>query len=454
MTDFDLFVIGAGSGGVRASRVSASLGARVAVAEERALGGTCVNVGCIPKKLLVYASHFRDEVEDARLGYGWDASVPGFDWATLIENKDAEIQRLNGIYGNLLENAGVTLFPGRAHLEDAHTVSVGGERHRAERILIATGSWPYIPELPGSELGISSNDAFYLERLPERVLVVGGGYIGVEFAGIWHGMGSRVTQIYRRELFLRGFDDDLRRALADEMHGRGVDLRFNTNVTALAKEGDAIRAELTDGSELVVDQVLFATGRRALTDGLGLEHAGVALDENGAVRIDDELRTNIPHIFALGDVTTHPRPMDLTPVALHEAMCFAESQFGNGPRKPNYEKVPSAVFSQPPLGTVGLTEAEARERYGEVEIFRSSFRPLKHTLTGRDEKTLMKLVVDRASDRVLGVHMMGPEAGEIIQGFAVALQCGATKAQFDATVGIHPTSAEEFVTLREPAAPA
>ncbi len=451
MSDFDLFVIGAGSGGVRASRVSASLGARVAVAEERALGGTCVNVGCIPKKLLVYASHFRDEVEDARLGYGWDATLPDFDWPTLIAKKNAEIERLNGIYGGLLDNAGVTFLPGRAHVEDAHTVSVGGERHHAERILVATGSWPFVPDIPGRELGITSNDAFYLDQLPERVLVVGGGYIGVEFAGIWHGMGSRVTQLYRGPLFLRGFDDDLRRGLAEEMRGRGVDLRFDTNVTALAKNGEAIRATLTDGSELEVDQVLFATGRRALTEGLGLENAGVELGVHGAVAIDSELRTNVPHIYALGDVTDHPRSMDLTPVAIHEAMCFAESQFGGTPRKPDYEGVPCAVFSQPSLGTVGLSEAEARERY-DVEIYRSSFRPLKHTLTGRPEKTLMKLVVDRASDRVLGVHMMGPEAGEIIQGFAVALQCGATKTQFDATVGIHPTSAEELVTLREPVA--
>lgn len=452
MSDFDLFVIGAGSGGVRASRVSAGMGARVAVAEERALGGTCVNVGCIPKKLLVYASHFRDEAEDARAGYGWDARVPDFDWNTLIDNKNREIERLNGIYGDLLENAGVMQITGHAHIEDPHTVSVDGTRYTSDRILVATGSWPFVPDIPGRELGITSNEAFYLDALPKRVLVVGGGYIGVEFAGIWHGMGSEVTQLYRGDLFLRGFDDDLRSGLATEMRGRGIDLRFNTNVSALRQETQGVCASLDDGSELVVDQVLFATGRRALTEGLGLENAGVECDDKGAVRIDDSLRTNVPHIFALGDVTDHPRPMDLTPVALHEAMCFADSEFGGRPRKPNYEGVPCAVFSQPPMSSVGLSESDARARHGEVEIFRSTFRALKHTLTGRDEKTLMKLVVDRQSDRVVGVHTMGPEAGEIIQGFAVALQCGATKAQFDATIGIHPTSAEELVTLREPVA--
>jgi len=449
--DYDLFVIGAGSGGVRASRMSAARGARVAVAEEAALGGTCVNVGCIPKKLLVYASHYGEEFEDAALGYGWSRETPRFDWPTLIEKKNREIERLNGIYARLLDTAGVDRFEGRARLEDPHTVSLEGRRYRARYILLAAGGWPTVPEVPGRELAITSNEAFYLERLPERVLVVGGGYIGVEFAGIWNGMGARVTQLYRGSLFLRGFDDDLRHDLAAEMRKKGVDLRFDLNVTALEKNGDGIRAELTDGSALEVDEVLFATGRAPNTKDLGLEAAGVDLDDHNAIVIDDTLRTNVPNIYAIGDITSHGRSVDLTPVAIHEGMCIAATLFGEGPRRPNYENIPSAVFSQPPLGTVGLTEAEARRRGYDVEIYRSRFRPLRHTLTGRDEQTTMKLLVDRADDRVLGVHVLGPDAGEIVQGFAVALQCGATKADFDATIGIHPTGAEELVTMREPA---
>ncbi len=445
--DFDLFVLGAGSGGVRASRMAAAQGARVAVAEERELGGTCVNVGCIPKKLFVYASHVAEEAADAA-GFGWQQASPGrFDWKTLLANKNQEIGRLNGIYGRLLDDAGVTLVQGRARLTDPHTVAVGDARYTAEHILVATGSWPVLPDFPGAELGITSNEAFFLEESPRRALVLGGGYIAVEFAGIFHGMGAEVCQLYRGPLFLRGFDVDVRHQLAEEMRKKGVDLRFDTNVLSLERGPDgSIRAQLTDGTTYDADQVLYAIGRRPLTADLGLAEAGVALGERGEVQVDAYSRTNVPHIWAIGDVTDR---LQLTPVAIHEAMAFVRTVFGGEPTRPDHEDVASAVFSQPPIGTVGLTEEEARERYGQVDVYRSVFRPLKHTLTGRDEKTLMKLVVHPETDRVLGCHMLGPDAGEIIQGFAVALRCNATKAQFDATVGIHPTAAEEFVTMRQ-----
>jgi glutathione reductase (NADPH) len=453
--DLDLFVIGAGSGGVRAARISASYGARVAVAEERALGGTCVNVGCIPKKLLVYASQLPAEVHDAEAGYGWSVGPRAHDWATLIANKDREIARLNGIYANLLDAAGVRRIEGRARIAGPHEVEVGGERITARHILVATGSWPRVPDLPGRELGITSNEAFHLKELPRRVLIVGGGYIAVEFAGIFHGLGAEVVQIYRGPLFLRGFDGDVRAHLAEEMRKKGIDLRFETNVRALGRSGERIRASLVAGTAEAAasvgedfDQVLFATGRAPLSDDLGLEEVGVERDERGAIRVDRYLRTNVPSIHAIGDVTDR---IQLTPVAIHEGMCLARTLFRNEPTSPDHADVPSAVFSQPPIGSVGLTETTARARFGEVEIYRSVFRALKHTLSGGQERTLMKLVVDRATDRVLGVHVVGPDAGEIVQGFAVALKCGATKAQFDATLGIHPTSAEELVTMREPA---
>ncbi|MCG8588551.1 MAG: glutathione-disulfide reductase [Proteobacteria bacterium] len=442
----DFFVIGAGSGGVRAARMAAAAGARVAVAEERALGGTCVNVGCIPKKLLVYASHVRAELADATDGYGFRAAEPDFDWPTLIANKNQEIERLNGIYQRLLEAAGVEIVRGRAVLTGPNAVRVGDRELTADHILVATGGWPAVPELPGAELGITSNEAFFLRELPRRVLIVGGGYIAVEFAGIFHGLGSEVIQLYRGPLFLRGFDDEVRRHLADEMRKQGVDLRFGANVTELAELGSAIRATLTDGSTVDVDTVLFATGRRPLTEGLGLAEAGVELGEGGEILVDEYSRSSVPSIHAIGDVTDR---LALTPVAIHEAMCLSRTLFEGEPTAPDHENVPSAVFSPPPIGTVGLTETQARERYGEIDVYTSTFRALKHTLTKNTEQTFMKLVVDRASQRVVGLHMVGPEAGEIVQGFAVAIKCGATKAQFDATVGIHPTSAEELVTLRE-----
>ncbi len=443
--DYDLFVIGAGSGGVRAARMSAGYGARVAVAEERYLGGTCVNVGCIPKKLLVYGAHFAEDFADSA-AYGWDVPAPSFDWSLLIANKDREIARLNGIYRRLLEGAGVTLFEARATIADPHTVAVGGRLVTAEHILVVTGAWPEVPDIPGREHAITSNEAFALDRLPRRVAIVGGGYIAVEFAGIFNGLGAEVIQLYRGKLFLRGFDDDVRTTLAEEMRKKGVDLRFDASVAALEKSAGGVKVRLADGAEIEADAVLFATGRRPNADGLGLDALGVARAAGGAIVIDDGFRTSVKSIYALGDVTDR---LQLTPVAIAEAMVLSANLFDGKNRAMDYGAVPTAVFSQPPVGTVGLTEAEARASVGAVDIYRSRFKPLKHTLSGRDETTLMKLVVERASGRVLGCHMVGADAGEIVQGIAIALKCGATKAQFDATIGIHPTAAEEFVTLRE-----
>jgi glutathione reductase (NADPH) len=442
--DYDLVTIGAGSGGVRASRMSAGFGAKVAVAEERYLGGTCVNVGCIPKKLLVYASHYGEDFDDLT-GYGWSVGERRFDWAKLIANKNKEIQRLNGVYRKLLADAGVELFEGHAEVIDAHTVAVDGKNFSAKYILVAVGSWPTVPKFPGSEHAITSNEAFYLPSLPANVIVVGGGYIGVEFAGIFHGLGAETTELYRGELFLRGFDDDIRKTLADEMRKRGIDLRFNADVTRIDKTGATLRATLTDGGVLEAEQILYATGRGSKTPNLGLARAGVKLKDNGAVVVDEYSKSTVDSVYAIGDCTDR---MMLTPVAIAEGMALANTLFNNKPTKPSYLNVPTAVFSTPNCGTVGLTEEQARARYGKVDIYRTSFRPLKHTLTGRDERTMMKLVVDQATDKVLGCHMVGPDAGEIIQGLAVALNCGATRAQFDMTVGIHPTAAEEFVTMR------
>jgi len=445
--EFDLFVIGAGSGGVRAARFSAQHGARVAIAEDRYLGGTCVNVGCVPKKLFVYASHFHADMEEAIRGYGWSVGETSFDWPTLIENKNQEIARLNGIYEGLLQNAGVHQIDGRAVIVDPHTVEVAGRRYTADHILVATGGWPTVPEIPGRELGITSNETFFLEALPKKAIIVGGGYIAVEFACIFDGLGVDVTQLYRGPLFLRGFDDDARTHLAEQIRARGVDLRFEVNVTSIEKREEGVRATLTDGTTLDADLILFATGRHPNSANLGLEEAGVELAPDGSIVVDAWSRTNVSSIWAIGDVTNR---INLTPVAVHEGVCLSETLFGAGPMSPDHDDVPAAVFSQPQVGTVGLTETEARARYGDVAVYRSTFRALKHTLTGGPERTMMKLIVDRASERVVGLHMVGHEAGEIVQGFAVAIKAGATKAQFDATIGIHPTSAEEFVTMRMP----
>jgi glutathione reductase (NADPH) len=444
--DFDLFVIGAGSGGVRASRVAASLGARVAIAEERYLGGTCVNVGCIPKKLLVYASEFAEDFRDSA-GFGWTVGDRSFDWNKLIANKNVEISRLNGIYENLLINSGVKILRSRARIIDEHTLDAGGERFTASNILVATGGWPTVPKVPGAELAITSNEAFFLGRMPRRVVIVGGGYIGLEFAGIFHGLGAQVTVVHRGEMFLRGFDDDMRFALALAMRKRGIELRLDTEVSRVDRgDGGGVRVILTRGPAADADLIMFATGRAANTHGIGLEDAGVMLDGVGAIVVDHYSRTSVENIYAIGDVTNRK---NLTPVAIAEGRAVAETLFGKRAMSVDYGNVPSAVFSQPPIGTVGLTETEARKQYGEIDIYKSDFRPLRHTVGGRDERSLMKLIVDRKTDRVVGCHMIGDDAGEIIQGFAVAIQCGATKAQFDATIAIHPTAAEEFVTMRE-----
>lgn len=443
--NYDLFTIGAGSGGVRASRISANYGARVAVAEHDRLGGTCVNVGCVPKKLLVYAAHFREEFEDAA-GFGWTVGDRTPGWQRLIRNKDEEINRLNGIYAGVLDGAGVERIEGRARLVDANTVAVGDREYTTRYILIATGSSPKLPPVPGIKHVITSNEAFYLPDLPSRVIIVGGGYIAVEFAGIFNGLGSETRLLYRSDLFLRGFDEDVRTTVRDEMIKKGVHFRFNANVERIDKRNGELVATLHDGTELTADTVMYATGRTPHTANLGLEDAGVCLTDKGAVAVDAFSQSSVPSVYAIGDVTDR---VMLTPVAIHEGMALAATLFKDSPTKPCYENIPSAVFSQPPVGSVGLTEAAARKQYTNVGIYRSDFRALKHTLSGRDEKTMMKLVVDADSDRVLGVHMVGPNAGEIIQGFAVALQCGATKARFDATIGVHPTAAEEFVTLRE-----
>lgn len=445
--DYDLFVIGAGSGGVRAARMAANFGARVAVAESRYLGGTCVNVGCVPKKLFMYGSHFAHDFEVAR-SFGWQLQEPVFSWDTLRDNKTAEIERLNRVYEGLLKNAGVEVLSGEASFCDPHTVAVAGKHYRAANILIATGGWPYIPEFPGNEHALDSNHFFYLERLPKKVLIVGGGFIAVEFAGILNGLGVDTTLVYRKELFLRGFDHSVRDFLKTELEKKGIHLKFNTDVTRIDKRKDSFRVSLNSGATVTTDLVIYATGRKPLTEGLNLESVGVALDESGAIRVNEQYQTTVSHIHAVGDVIDR---VALTPVALAEGMCVANRLFNANSYAVSYDNIPSAVFSQPPIGTVGLSEEEARDQYGDdVAIFESTFKPMKHSLGGSDERTLMKLVVHKSSDKVLGAHMVGPEAGEIIQGIAIALKAGATKAVFDQTIGIHPTAAEEFVTMRQP----
>lgn len=445
--DYDLFVIGAGSGGVRAARMASSFGARVAITEDRYLGGTCVNVGCVPKKLLVYASHFSEDFENSR-GFGWNVGSTDFNWQQLIKNKNTEIQRLNGVYEKILSSAGVELIDGHGTLVDEHTVDVDGKNYSAERILIATGGWPSIPDIPGKEHVISSNEVFFLEKLPEKVVIAGGGYIAVEFAGIFNGLGVDTTLLYRGPLFLRGFDEDVRKFLAEEMQKKGIKLKFETNIDSIEKTDNQLLATLTDGSTLTADQILYATGRKPKTEGIGIESLGIKLDKAAAIVVNDEYQTNIPSIYAVGDVTNR---VNLTPVALAEGMFLARHLYNNETAPVEYENIPTCVFSQPNIGTVGLTEEEARDKYEQIDIYKSSFTPMKHTLSGDDEKTFMKLIVDKTTNRVIGVHMVGPEAGEIMQGIGIAMKAGASKADFDKTIGIHPTTAEEFVTMREPA---
>ena len=445
--DYDLFVIGAGSGGVRAARVAAGLGARVAIAEERYLGGTCVNVGCVPKKLFVYGAHYGEDFEDAR-AYGWETGPARFDWATLRDNKSREIERLNGVYRGLLKTAGVRIFTARATLAGS-SVAVAGETVTARYILIATGSWPQVPSFPGDDLAITSNEVFHLPSLPRRALILGGGYIAVEFAGIFAGLGVETTLAYRGDLLLRGFDVGIRRFVLEEMAAKNVDVRLNAQIAGLARQAGGageLQCQFADDGSVAADLVLAATGRAPASANLGLEDAGVELAANGAVLVDDAYRTTNPNILAIGDVVDR---LALTPVAIAEGMAVAYNLFAGEERRIDYENVPTAIFCQPNIGTVGPTEEAARQRYPKLAVYESTFRPMKHTLSGRQERTLMELLVNGEDDRVVAAHMCGPEAGEIIQGLGVAITAGATKADFDATIGIHPTAAEEFVTMRE-----
>lgn len=443
--DFDMFTIGAGSGGVASSRRAGSYGARVAICEDSRVGGTCVIRGCVPKKILVYGSHFAHEMADAR-AFGWSVSEPTLDWGALVAAKDREVDRLNGVYLRLLRDSGVTVLEGRGKVVDPHTVEVAGKRYTARYILVATGGRPQKPDIPGAAHGLTSNEALDLPALPRRVVIVGGGYIGVEFASIFNAAGAKVTMLIRGDGVLRGFDSDVRSTLTNELRKSGIDVRCETFVADVERRGDERSVLTKDGDTIDADVVLFATGRAPNTDGIGLDEVGVERDRGGAIRVDGMSRTSVPSIFAVGDCTNR---VNLTPVAIAEGRAVAETLFHDRPTVMDHEGVPSAVFSQPPVGSVGLSEERAREVAGEIDVYVTSFRPLKHTITGRDERTMMKLVVDRASRRVLGVHLVGADSPEILQGFAVALKCGATKEQLDATVGIHPTAAEELVTMRE-----
>jgi len=444
--DFDLFVLGAGSGGVRAARMAAGHGARVGICESSRVGGTCVIRGCVPKKLLVYAAHFAEDFEDAR-GYGWDLGPVKFSWPDLIRAKDQEIDRLNQIYLKLLSDAAVTLFQAHGSFIDPHHLQIGEQVVSAERILIATGGHPWVPEIPGIKHAITSDEAFHLEELPGRVAVVGGGYIACEFAGIFNGLGSQVFQLYRGDALLRGFDHDVRRVVGDEMRKKGVELMLETTVESIRKLEHGLELVLADGGTLEVDQVMYATGRVPNVRGLGMDASGVDVRATGQIVVDEFSQTNVDHIYAVGDVTSR---VNLTPVAIYEGHAFADTVFGGLTRPVSHDFVPSAVFSQPPVGTVGFSEEDARVHHGEIDIYRSEFRPMKHTLSGRDEKTLMKLIVDRATQAVIGIHIVGMDAPEIVQGYAIAVKSGLTKERFDCTIGIHPTAAEELVTMRSP----
>lgn len=444
--DFDLITLGAGSGGVRAARLAAQLGLRVAAAEESRVGGTCVMRGCVPKKLLVYGAHFAEDLADAE-GFGWSVGPVSFDWARLIVAKNAELNRLETVYNRILRDNNVTLLSGRGVVVDPHTVEVGGKRYSAERILVATGGRPSLPELPGIEYAITSNEALDLMQLPERMVIVGAGYIAVEFAGIFNALGVKVTQVLRGDTVLRGFDQDVRTALHEEMVKKGVELRCETVVRSIEKTKSGYSVRLSGDETIETDLVMYATGRRPNTDGLGLEAAGVTMTPAGAVVVDEFSRTSVASIFAVGDVTDR---MNLTPVALGEARALINTLYLDKPTAMDYADIPTAVFSMPPIGTVGLTEAQAREKCGcGIDVYLSRFKPMRNTLAGRDERTMMKLIVDRTTDKVLGIHVVGPDAAEMVQGFAVAMKCGVTKAQMDATVGIHPTAAEELVTMRD-----
>ncbi|RME98263.1 MAG: glutathione-disulfide reductase, partial [Alphaproteobacteria bacterium] len=426
--------------------------AKVAVAEEYRVGGTCVIRGCVPKKLFVYASRFSGEFEDAR-GYGWTVGETSFDWPSLVANKDREIARLEAIYQRNLAASGVEIIADRAELVDAHTLRLVGQdlQVRARYVLIATGGRPFLPDIPGIEHAITSNEAFHLEKLPPRIAIVGAGYIAVEFASIFNGLGAHVTQLYRGPQILRGFDDDLRDGLAEEMRKRGIDIRVNTKVTGIKPHGDGYRLSLSTGETLDTGLVMYATGRVPNTEGLGLEQAGVRVGTHGQIEVDEFSRTSVENIYAVGDVTDR---VALTPVAIREGAAFAETVFNNNPVAVDHSWIPTAVFSEPEIGTVGLTETQAREKYGTVDIYKSSFRPMKHTLSGRDEKMIMKLLVEPEGQRVVGCHILGPDAGEMAQILAIPLRMGATKGDFDATMALHPSAAEELVTMQEKWQPA
>jgi glutathione reductase (NADPH) len=447
--DVDLFVIGAGSGGVRAARIAAGYGARVMIAEEYRVGGTCVIRGCVPKKLLVYASRFADEFEDAT-GFGWSVPTPTFHWPSLTANVEGEVTRLEAAYTNTLERYNVALIKSRAVIEDAHTVRLAdGKRVKAETILISTGAWPhYGPKIPGLKHAISSNEAFHLAELPKRIVIQGGGYIAVEFACIFAGLGSAVTLVYRGENILRGFDDDVREHLRNEMRNRGIAVTCGHTVAAIEPSGDEFVTRLSDHSTITADKVMFAIGRRPNVMGLGLETAGVKIAEHGGIAVDDFSRTSVANIYAVGDVTHR---VNLTPVAIREGHAFADTVYGGKPTPVDHSNVPTAVFSEPELGVIGLTESQARERLDKVDVYKTTFRPMKATLSGRDTRSFMKLLVDGTTDRVVGCHIAGPDAGELIQIIGVAVKMGATKADLDATMAVHPTAAEELVTLREKA---
>ncbi|MBM10061.1 MAG: glutathione-disulfide reductase [Magnetovibrio sp.] len=445
--DYDLIVIGAGSGGVRASRfASLKYGKRVAVVEKNRVGGTCVMRGCVPKKLLVYGAHFAETFQDAQ-GYGWSYHNVDFSWSKLIEAKETELNRLEMVYHRLLKDAGVDELMGTGTLIDAHTVDVDGTKFTAEHILLAMGGWPRMPDIPGISNVITSNEALELEELPKQIAIVGGGYIAVEFAGIFNALGVDVRLIIRRENVLRGFDSEVCATLRDEMTKKGIDIISERKVISIAQNNKKVALQLDQGDQVDSDLVMYATGRRPNTANLGLEEVGVKLSDKGAIIVDAYSNTAIDSIYAIGDATDR---INLTPVALHEGMAVTQTLYEGTPTAVDYTNVPSAVFSQPPVCSVGMTESEARQQ-NDIDVYKSNFKPMLHTLSGRDERTMMKLIVARQSDKVLGVHMVGPDAPEVIQGFAVALKSGATKAQFDATIGIHPTAAEEFVTMREPA---
>jgi len=444
---FDLLVIGGGSGGVRAARMAAQKGARVAIIEGGDLGGTCVNVGCIPKKLYSYAAHYAESFDEAP-GFGWSISEkPKLDWERLKANRRTEILRLNAVYANLLQNAGVVIITGWAKITSQSTVQVNGVDYHAKTLLIATGGTPMLPRITGVEHVITSNDMFDLSAFPKRLLVVGGGYIACEFASIFNGLGAQVTQLYRGEQILRGFDDDVRQFLASEMRKLGVDLRMNSDVASIVKSEAALTVTLKDGQEIEVDTVLYAIGRKPNVQGLGLEGNGVKQSADGAIKVDDRYQTSVPGIYALGDVTAR---IQLTPVALGEAMTLVDHLFGKNQMQMDYDFIPTAVFTHPNVATVGYNESDAQKTFNKIRVYRSEFKALKHSLSGSTERSMMKLIVDDATDRVVGLHMVGADAGEVIQGFAVAMKAGATKAVFDGTIGIHPTAAEEFVTMRVP----